>query len=223
CLLSTLAEGRTLDEMGYKVTYFSIRGLAEPIRLLLTDNEIPFDDSRFKDLAEWQSVKHQFQFGQVPCLHDDNEQIVQSGAILRHLARKHNLNGSNESETTYADMFYEGIRDLHVKYARMIYQAYETEKDSFIKDVLPVELAKFEKLLPTRGGGTGYILGDKICFADYVLFEELDIMQILDPHALEKFPMLKAFHQRMLDRPLIKSYCQKRAEAKVPVNGNGKQ
>ena len=29
------------------------------------------------------------QFGQVPCLYDDNEQIVQSGAILRHLARKH--------------------------------------------------------------------------------------------------------------------------------------
>ncbi|KHN84703.1 Glutathione S-transferase 2 [Toxocara canis] len=209
--------------MGYKVTYFAIRGLAEPIRLLLTDQSIPFEDSRIADKNEWQTMKHQFQFGQVPCLHDDDEQIVQSGAILRHLARKHNLNGANEKETTYADMFYEGIRDLHNKYTRMIYFEYETEKDNFIKDVLPVELAKFEKLLQTRGGGTGFVLGDKICFADYVLFEELDIMQILDAHALDKFPTLKAYHQRVHDRPLIKAYYKKREDAKVPVNGNGKQ
>ncbi|MFH4977123.1 hypothetical protein AB6A40_003832 [Gnathostoma spinigerum] len=208
--------------MGYKVTYFNIRGLAEPIRMLLVDQGISFEDNRLS-YDEWPKVKPTMQFGQVPCLHEDGTQIVQSGAILRHLARKHNLNGSNEAETTYADMFYEGIRDLHTKYAKMIYQAYETEKDKFIKETLPVELEKFEKLIKTHDSGKHYILGDKICFADYVLFEELDIMIILVSTALDHFPTLKAYHQRFMERPNIKAYYKKRLEAKVNVNGNGKQ
>ncbi|VDN34708.1 unnamed protein product [Gongylonema pulchrum] len=189
--------------MGYKVTYFPIRGLGEPIRLLLADQGIQFEDDRF-NTDDWPSLKPQFQFGQVPCLVDDGEQIVQSGAILRHLARKHDLYGSNELDATYADMFYEGVRDLHQKYVKMIYQAYETEKEPFIKNILPEELTKLEKLLATRDGGKMFILGDKISFADYVLFEELDILLILDPHCLDKFPLLKEYHSRMAERPNLK-------------------
>ncbi|KAM3727284.1 Glutathione S-transferase [Dirofilaria immitis] len=208
--------------MSYKLTYFPIRGLAEPIRLLLVDQGIKFTDEHIpKD--DFVSIKSQFQFGQLPCFYDGDQQIVQSGAILRHLARKFNLNGENNAETTYVDMFYEGIRDLHSKYTRMIYEAYETQKDPFIKNILPQELAKLEKLLATRDNGKNFILGDKISFADYVLFEELDVQQILDPHCLEKFPLLKAFHQRLGDKPKIKEYCAKRNASKMPVNGNGKQ
>ncbi|KAL3990540.1 Glutathione S-transferase P [Acanthocheilonema viteae] len=208
--------------MNYKLTYFPIRGLAEPIRLLLVDQNIKFTDDRVNK-SDWPAIKSQFQFEQLPCLYEDEQQIVQSGAILRHLARKHNLNGGNELETTYIDMFYEGIRDLHTKYTKMIYLAYETEKDSYIKDILPVELAKLEKLLATRDNGKNFILGNKISFADFALFEELDIHQILDPHCLNKFPLLKAFHQRMQERPKLKEYYEQRNTAKVPVNGNGKQ
>ncbi|OZC08993.1 glutathione S-transferase protein [Onchocerca flexuosa] len=196
--------------------------LAEPIRLLLVDQGIKFIDDRVtKD--DFSSMKPQFQFGQLPCLYDGDQQIVQSGAIMRHLARKHDLNGENEMEMTYIDMFCEGVRDLHRKYTQMIYMAYETEKDPYVKNILPEELAKFEKLLATRGNGRNLILGDKVSYADYALFEELDIHQILDPHCLDKFPLLKAFHQRMRDRPKLKEYCEKRDAAKVPVNGNGKQ
>ncbi|CAG9534031.1 unnamed protein product [Cercopithifilaria johnstoni] len=208
--------------MNYKLTYFPIRGLAEPIRLLLIDQGIKFTDDRI-NRNDWPAMKSQFQFEQLPCLYDDDEQIVQSGAILRHLARKHNLNGGNELETTYADMFYEGLRDLHNKYTKMIYQAYETDKGPYIKNILPAELAKLERLLATRDNGKNFILGDKISFADFVLFEELDIHQVLDPHCLDKFPLLKAYRQRMEDRPKLKEYYEQRNADKVPINGNGKQ
>lgn len=46
----------------------------------------------------------------------------------------------------------------------------------------------------------------KICFPDYALFEELDIMEILDSNSLNNFPHLKAYHQRMHDRPNIKVF-----------------
>uniref|UniRef100_A0A0R3RVH1 Glutathione S-transferase n=1 Tax=Elaeophora elaphi TaxID=1147741 RepID=A0A0R3RVH1_9BILA len=202
--------------------FFLVLGLAEPIRLLLVDQGVKFTDHRIEK-SDFPAMKSQFHFGQLPCLYEDDQQIVQSGAILRHLARKYNLNGENELETTYIDMFYEGLRDLHTKYTKMIYMAYETEKDPYIKDTLPVELAKFEKLLATRGDGKNFILGDKISFADFVLFEELDIHQILDPHCLDKFPLLKAYRQRMKERPRLKEYCEQRNAAKIPVNGNGKQ
>ncbi|VDK72107.1 unnamed protein product [Litomosoides sigmodontis] len=199
-----------------------LAGLAEPIRMLFVDQDIKFTDDHINK-SDWPAMKSQFQFEQVPCLYEDDLQIVQSGAILRHLARKHNLNGENELETTYIDMFYEGLRDLHIKYAKMIYLAYETEKDTYIKDVLPAELAKFERLLATRGNGRNFISGNKVSFADFVLFEELDIHQILDPHCLDKFPLLKAYHQRMGERPKLKEYCERRNASKIPVNGNGKQ
>uniref|UniRef100_A0A1I7VPJ8 Glutathione S-transferase n=1 Tax=Loa loa TaxID=7209 RepID=A0A1I7VPJ8_LOALO len=196
--------------------------LAEPIRLLLVDQGINFIDDRINK-SDWPIIKSHFQFEQLPCLYDGDQQIVQSGAILRHLARKHDLNGGNELETTYIDMFYEGLRDLHSKYTKIIYQTYDTEKDSYTKDVLPVELTKFERLLATRDNGKNFILGDKISFADFVLFEEVDIHQILDPHCLDKFPLLKAYRQRMEDRPRLKEYYEQRNAAKIPVNGNGKQ
>lgn len=88
----------------YKLTYFPIRGLAEQIRLLLIDNKIEFEDDRIKS-GTWQDIKSQFVrsmrfspcsnvitfqiFDQVPCLYDNGKAIAQTGAIMRHLGRKH--------------------------------------------------------------------------------------------------------------------------------------
>uniref|UniRef100_A0A914WRX0 Glutathione S-transferase n=1 Tax=Plectus sambesii TaxID=2011161 RepID=A0A914WRX0_9BILA len=206
----------------YKLTYFPVRGLGEQIRLLLNDQGIPFEDFQF-DRNDWPKIKPTMQFGQTPCLNDGDTQIVQSGAIMRHLARKHNLYGENDCERTYLDMFYEGIKDLHSKYVQLIYVEYEEKKDDFVKNTLPEELAKFEKLLKSKKDGKGFILGDKISFVDYTLFEELDIVQLLDANCLNAFPALKAYHERMHSRSSLQDYLKHREQAKLPVNGNGKQ
>ena len=39
-------------------------------------------------------------FGQAPCLEIDGMKIVQSGSILRYLAKRYQLNGSNIEEET---------------------------------------------------------------------------------------------------------------------------
>uniref|UniRef100_A0A914WPB6 Glutathione S-transferase n=1 Tax=Plectus sambesii TaxID=2011161 RepID=A0A914WPB6_9BILA len=145
----------------YKLTYFPLRGLGEQTRLLLNDQGIPFEDFQF-DRNDWPKIKPTMHFGQVPCLNDGDTQIVQSGAIMRHIARKHDLYGENDCERTYLDMFYDGLKDLRMKYAQMIYGDYETMKDGFVKNTLPEELAKFEKLLKSKKDGKGFILGDKV-------------------------------------------------------------
>ncbi|CAB3400942.1 unnamed protein product [Caenorhabditis bovis] len=208
--------------MALKLTYFDIRGLAEPIRLLLTDKQIPFEDHRVSR-EEWAELKPKMIFGQIPCLFSGDEEIVQSGTILRHLGRVHGLNGTNESETTFIDMFHEGLRDLHTQYTRMIYTNYEAGKDEFIKETLPTFLKRIEKLFHTFKSGEQFVAGNKESYADYVLFEELDIMLILNPSALDETPALKKFHERFAARPNLKNYLNKRAALNTPVNGNGKQ
>uniref|UniRef100_A0A1I7Y067 Glutathione S-transferase n=1 Tax=Steinernema glaseri TaxID=37863 RepID=A0A1I7Y067_9BILA len=209
----------------YVLTYFDIRGLAEMARLLLADNGIPFTEKRIKTNEEWLKIKKQFSFGQIPCLKDDDVPIVQTGAIIRHLARKHNLYGRDEDDQCYADMFFEGIRDLHDKYVQLMYKDYETEgkKEQFLSTTLPLALGQLEKLLVSRQNGEQFVLGDKISFVDYALFEELDVMLILDPTTLDAFPSLKAFHKRINQRPSLKAYLDKRAADCVKVNWNGRQ
>uniref|UniRef100_A0A8R1I1W8 Glutathione S-transferase n=1 Tax=Caenorhabditis japonica TaxID=281687 RepID=A0A8R1I1W8_CAEJA len=208
--------------MALKLSYFQTRGLGEPIRLLLADKQVPFEDHRLSR-DEWPEYKPKMIFGQVPCLISGDEELVQSAAILRHLGRLHGLNGSNETETKFIDMFYEGIRDLHNKYVAMIYQNYENGKEPYIKNTLPEELARLEKLFHTYKNGEQYVAGSAESYADYVLFEELDIHLILSPTCLDGTPALKKFHERFAERPNIKSYLNKRAAINPAVNGNGKQ
>ena len=64
------------------------------------------------------------EFGQLPCLRHGDLQLVQSSAIMRYLARKHDLYGAGDVEASLIDMIHDGQEDLRTKYIRMIYQNY---------------------------------------------------------------------------------------------------
>ncbi|EFO94922.1 hypothetical protein CRE_08773 [Caenorhabditis remanei] len=134
---------------------------------------------------------------------------------MRHLARVHNLNGSNEEEATFLDMFFEGVRDSRMKYVRFIYFDEET-RENLVQKTLPEHLANFEKLFKIHSGD--FIIGNKTNYADYILFEELDVYHHLDSKILDKFPSLKAFWERMWKRPNLKSYLEKRDADRVFIN-----
>ncbi|GMS83398.1 hypothetical protein PENTCL1PPCAC_5573, partial [Pristionchus entomophagus] len=203
-----------------KLYYFAVRGLAEPIRMMLIDNGVAFEDVTFpRHGDEWPEIKKQFVFGQVPALKEGDMEIPQSGAIIRHLARKLNLAGDTEEEKVFTDFFSEGLRDLHDKYCEMIYGNYNS-KDAFLATTYPAEWTKVESLLKKYHNGEKFVLGDKLSYADYVLFEELDIALILSPSALDAFPILKAYHTRFAKREELQAHF---AARNYPVNGNGKQ
>uniref|UniRef100_A0A1I7TXW5 glutathione transferase n=1 Tax=Caenorhabditis tropicalis TaxID=1561998 RepID=A0A1I7TXW5_9PELO len=196
--------------------YFTIRGFAEYIRLLFIDNGIKFEDIRYEyGGKEWEEVKKTMIFGQMPCLKTDGQEIAQTGAIMRYLARKHNLNGSSEEEATFLDMFFEGVRDVRMKYVRYIYYDEETRED-LVNKTLPDCLGKLEKLFKIHSGD--FIIGNKPNYADYILFEELDAYHHLDAHILDKFPGLKGLWEKMWQRPNLKSYLEKRKADGVWIN-----
>jgi hypothetical protein len=120
------------------------------------------------------------------------------------------LYGSTEAEKTFVDMVYEGLKDFHPKYTNIIYKEYvsrmfmqiyakfplfQDKKPDFVANVLPKELATLERLVKMHNDGNGLLLGGtKACFADYWLFEELDILRRMDKNCLDAFPVLHAYH-----------------------------
>ncbi|CAL2043661.1 unnamed protein product [Caenorhabditis brenneri] len=193
--------------------YFTIRGFGEYIRLLFLDNDIKFEDIRYDfNSKEWEDMKKTMIFGQMPCLKMDGKEYVQAGAIMRHLGKVHNLNGSNEDEAFFLDMFNECVRDLRLKFAFFIYKDTETH-DQIANKTLPEFLGKLEKLFKEHPGD--FIIGNKISYADYFLFEELDVYHTFDKTILDKFPDLKEFWERMWNRPHLKAYLEQRKKDKV--------
>jgi len=159
-------------------------------------------------------------FGQLPKFEDGDLALFQSNAILRHLGRNHGACGKDDREAALIDMMNDGVEDLRLKYGKLIYQEYETGKDAYIKD-LPNHLSKFDAFIAKNN--SGFLVGDKISYADYNLFDLLLNHLVLCPTCLDTTPKLKAFMEQMSARPKIKAFIDTDAHKKLPINGNGKQ
>ncbi|MRA94238.1 hypothetical protein GH868_30405, partial [Bacillus thuringiensis] len=85
--------------------YWNIRGLAEPIRLMLHYVGEDFEDKMYNvgpapDFNRDSWLKKKFKlsldFPNLPYYIDGDVKITQSSAITMHIARKHNLCGETE-------------------------------------------------------------------------------------------------------------------------------
>ncbi|XP_073444455.1 glutathione S-transferase P 1-like [Dendrobates tinctorius] len=207
----------------YTITYFNVRGRCEAMRMLMADQgaewkeEVVTHDTWLKGELKSKAV-----FGQLPGFKDGDLTLYQSNAILRHLARNHGLYGKNNREATLIDMVNDGVEDLRIKYARLIYQNYENGKDEYIK-ALAAEVGHFECLLASNDEGKGFIVGGEISFADYNLVDLLRNHLVLAPDCLSGSPLLSAYVKRISSRPKLEAYLSSDAHKNRPINGNGKQ
>ncbi|XP_042302011.1 glutathione S-transferase P [Sceloporus undulatus] len=207
----------------YKLIYFSVRGRGEATRMLLADQGQEWtEDVVTGEIWQKGDLKKTCLFGQLPKFQDGDFVLYQSNAILRHLARNHGLYGQDEREATLLDMVNDGVEDLRIKYARLIYQNYDAGKAEYI-EALPAQLRPFENLLAQNDGGKGFIVGKKISFVDYNLLDVLQLHLVLAPNCLASFPLLAAYVQRLNARPLLKAYLESEGRKQRPINGNGKQ
>ncbi|XP_022110404.1 glutathione S-transferase-like isoform X2 [Acanthaster planci] len=208
----------------YRVLYFNIKGKAQLIRLLLHDQGIAFTDDVI-DKKDWPAMKPTLNlaFGQMPAFWDGDFQLVQTGAILRYLSRKHGTYGSNDTEASLIDMAYDGIEDFYQRYIRMVYDNFANRKEKFLAEMVPnVILPTLQKLLMTNKNGEGFLVGDKISFADYHLFQFLDALMGLSASAcLEAFPVMKAYYERIKARPGINKFLASDLNQKRTFNNAG--
>ncbi|XP_046323159.1 glutathione S-transferase Mu 3 isoform X1 [Marmota monax] len=178
--------------------YWDIRGLAHAIRLLLEFTDTSYEEKRYicgeapdYDRSQWLDVKFKLDldFPNLPYLMDGNNKITQSNAILRYIARKHNMCGDTEEEKIRVDIMENQIMDFRMQLIRLCYNSdHEKMKPQYLEQ-LPGQLKLFSLFL----GKYSWFAGEKLTFVDFLTYDVLDQNRMFEPKCLDEFPNLKAF------------------------------
>uniref|UniRef100_A0A2I3FXG8 Glutathione S-transferase n=1 Tax=Nomascus leucogenys TaxID=61853 RepID=A0A2I3FXG8_NOMLE len=187
--------------------YWNIRGLAHSIRLLLEYTDSSYEEKKYTmgdapdyDRSQWLNEKFKLglDFPNLPYLIDGTHKITQSNAILRYIARKHNLCGETEKEKMREDILENQLMDNRMQLARLCYNPdFEKLKPEYLEG-LPEMLKLYSQFL----GKQPWFLGDKITFVDFIAYDVLERNQVFEPSCLDAFPNLKDFISRFEVFPL---------------------
>jgi len=200
-----------------KLTYFNGRGLAETSRLILAESGVEWEDKRFGDRSELETMKAAglLPFGQVPLYEQGSFKLSQSNAIARYLARKHGLAGHTDEEAAVAESIVECIvADLRpalikINYEKMFSDEQKAQlKTTFLTETLPKFIAIFESVLQKNGGD--YICGRNFTYADIALYQFFTTPVWKDAPSVQLGPLLKALVDRVASRPRIAKWVKER-------------
>ncbi len=189
-----------------KLTYFRGRGRAETTRWMLAAAgvdfiNIPIDTP--EDLAELRR-SGKLPFDQMPLLEIDGQNLSQSSAMIRYLARRSGLYGENNTEAMWCDL----VAGVTADFAETALQAaFKPTVEIAVAD-LEDRFAKFGPRFESRirEQGSGYSAAKTMTFADVVLTEALDAYLEWCPDILSDTPLLKSLHEQVVAHDGIASY-----------------
>ncbi|XP_048207757.1 glutathione S-transferase Mu 1 isoform X3 [Perognathus longimembris pacificus] len=191
--------------------YWDIRGLTHPIRLLLEYTDSSYEEKRYTlgdapdyDRSQWLSEKFKLglDFPNLPYLIDGAHKVTQSNAILRYIARKHNLCGETEEEKIRVDILENQVTDIRTQFIMLCYNSdFEKLKPEYLQG-LPDKIKLFSQFLGKRP----WFAGDKITFVDFLAYDILDMHRMFEPKCLDAFPNLKDFISRFEGLKKISAY-----------------
>jgi glutathione S-transferase len=188
------------------VIYFPIRGRAEPIRLLLEDMAISWRNEAVP-LDKWRRQKEEMPFGKVPIYREGDLEVPESHAIMRHLARKHELYGRDGDEAIRCDILQEVLHDAIEQFADLMWDKDFAEKrDGFIRNRLIPMLKNLERFLENTNDNRSHWVGSGNTFVDYIGHVYLDMVRALARDVLQSFDRLWALYQAFQERPRIRAY-----------------
>lgn len=150
-------------------------------------------------------------FGQLPLYEEPGLTLVQSGAIIRYLAKKHGFMGSNDREAALVDQAAEGIRDVYEHLIQVIFNTPEElqkAKEKFAAEFLPAQLGHFTKLLE-KNGNNNFLVGRHLSYADLGLWMTLrGVVKLVEgsSQVVDSYPAIKAFLDGVSARDRIKAY-----------------
>lgn len=197
--------------MAMTLGYWDIRGLAHAIRLLLEYTDSKYEEKKYAmgdapdhDRSQWLNEKFKLglDFPNLPYLIDGTHRLTQSNAILRYIARKHNLCGETEEERIRVDILENELMDTRMALGRICYNPdFEKLKPDYLK-ALPEKMKLFSQFLGKRP----WFAGDKITYVDFVAYDVFDVHRVFEPKCLDAFPNLKDFMARFEGLKKISAY-----------------
>jgi len=204
----------------YKLTYFNLTVLGEPIRWAFKVAGVDFVDERIPR-EEWEDkykFSGRFPAEQVPLLEIDGKVYTQAGAILRHLARKFGLITGDEQVDLTVDqadcIIMDGFQDFR-KFVREKDPALKAIQRNYMADtLLPLVLKQVQEILASSGGE--FIGGSKLTYADLTAANWFNIWtKMIDPDIPNKYPRLLEHNQAVLAVPQIKAWLEVRPKTNV--------
>jgi len=197
-----------------KLYYYPARGKANFIRVLLAEAGVDFEDVTFEGDLMDAEVRAKFcedckQLGgnlttNLPMLYIDGMYLTQSSAIVMYTARKYGLYPAGLRDAYLVDNLLAAAEDLRSENYRpmAIMGGGEKEKAQYKESVLPVHLSNFARLL----GDNPFFCGTRTTCADIAVWEALSTVSCLLPGALDAYPSLKGFVDRVEQRPNVAKY-----------------
>ncbi|XP_034934996.1 glutathione S-transferase-like [Chelonus insularis] len=195
----------------YKLTYFPVKALAEPIRFLFSYGGVEFEDDRF-NREDWPKIKPEMPFGQVPVLEVDGKKVHQSTAICRYLAKQFGLAGKDDWQNLLIDATVDTIHDMRQKLGAFHYESHAEAKEAkrkvALNETLPYYLERLDEQVKNNNG---YFVGGSLTWADFVFVALLDYLNFMAGFdIIEKYSNLKALKEKVLAIPQIKAWVEKR-------------
>ncbi len=207
------------------LTYFASRGLAEPIRLLLAEAGVSYQERslgtwsadgptpEFQDLLD----RGRLPFGSVPLWEEvGGFAVVQSDAILRHLARTRGLYGVTVQDAARCDMVRESVKDAQASLRTVLPEGRSAAWKKVEEVLLPRHLSAWERWLEREGGTHPWFVLPQPTVADVVMGAFLETLEDNDLGAVfHLHPRLSSFYMAWGNRPGIASH-RSRPERHAP-------
>ena len=195
-----------MNAMTPVITYFDVRGRAEPIRMMLEGRGVAYRERRVA-VQEWPALKPTLPFGRLPCYEHGALRIFQSHAIYRHLARTLDLYGRDETERVRCDIVEEACVDAQNDIAGFFWKPdFAEQRSDYEANHLPQLLSRMQSLLLENREGSGFWSGEQLSYVDFLAWHFLDYVRPFSTTTLQRFGVLYAFKQRIERRPRIADY-----------------
>jgi len=191
--------------------YWDIRGLAQHVRLLLQYLGVDYEDKRYKygsgpkPEEEWLAEKFTLglDFPNVPYWIDDKIKLTESVAILKYVAKTRGPETvpDNAEDQAVADMVQGVAGDVQNCLVAVAYS-----KTGIPESPLEVTQAKKLEYLDKFLSNRKWVVGEKITYVDFFLYEVLFEFQRYNKEFLKPYPALANFVKAFESLPELTEY-----------------
>jgi len=187
-----------------KLHYFPGRGRAETTRWMLAINHIKFENVPIEtpEMLLALRASGKLPFNQIPLLEIEEQNLSQSSAMIRYLARSGEYYGSTEQDAVWCDMIAGAVADFA---ETSLQAAFQPSKEVAVK-ALQERFNKFGPRFESRLSRNGLCAGGKLTFADVLLAEAVNSYLEWIPDILNKTPFLDDLYKKVIATSGISAY-----------------